>query len=127
MFHIISLCDVVLPDDFNISITAVGEQVAGEIYTLNCTITIPEGITTPPTVQWMDSSGILSTWNTTEYSGSALSHILEFNPLRVSHGGQFVCQALIITAAPPFTITSYAEFDITPKGILSTCTLQGVA
>ena len=110
-------CSTVPPNEVNISITSDGEPVPGQTYVLNCTVALPTGITSSPVIQWLGSSGTLSsgegiTVSVPVTAGKVTSLVLEFDPLRVSHGGRFICEAIISTVAPPYTITEFAEYDV---------------
>ena len=95
----------------------MGAPVAGQGYTLNCTVTVLDGITSPVIVEWQDSNGPLSsaggiTISETIISGMNITRILEFNPLRDAHDGHFICEAQLASPSPPYTIVEYAELDI---------------
>ncbi len=73
-------------------------------------------------MQWRNSDGPLSSGEGialgNQYtSGTTSSLVLDFDPLRVSHGGVFICETMITTAAPPYTLTEYAEFDVIVEGV----------
>ena len=113
---------VVNPDDIKASISAEGEPTPGQTYILNCTVSLPEGIASPPALQWSDSSGPLVSGEGitvgSQYTLGAISSlILQFDPLRVAHGGLFICEAVVLVAAPPYNLTEFAEFDVIVPGM----------
>ena len=110
------------PDDIKASISAEGEPTPGQTYILNCTVSLPEGIASLPTLQWRDSDGPLVsgegiTVGSQNTLGTMSSLVLEFDPLHVAHGGLFICEAAVLAAAPPYNLTEYAEFDLIVGGM----------
>ena len=83
-----------------------GSLVAGEMYTLTCAVVeLIDGLTGMPTLQWINSEdsplvtgdGItVSELNSTDTSATLT---LVFNPLRTSHGGKYICRAML--ESPP--------------------------
>ena len=65
-------------------ITPSGTPTAGEIFSLNCSVS---GTTDPTTYQWFEGSAS---------SGTQLTNVsqLEFPPLRASDAGLYTCQAI---------------------------------
>ena len=63
-------------------ITSAGISTAGQIYSLNCSVT---GTTDPATYHWFNSSGIQLT-NRRQ---------LQFSPLLASHAGTYTCRATV--------------------------------
>ena len=80
--------------DISASITESGNSIAGEIYSLVCSVTVT-GSTEQPTITWLDpmnnqiTSGVVTT-------GSIST--LTFNPLAVSHTGKYTCRATLGSA-----------------------------
>ena len=70
---------------------------AGDELQLTCSVTVTEGLTVQPTVQWsggsVGSEGVTQT--ATTVSGSHSTRTLAFSPLLTSHGAQYTCQAVI--------------------------------
>ena len=67
--------------------------------TLTCRVTVVEGLTVQPDVEWLDSGGgaVMSGVNNITV-GNVMrngSLGLEFSPLHTSHGGQYTCRATI--------------------------------
>ena len=80
--------------DISASITESGNSIAGEIYSLVCSVTVT-GSTEQPTITWLDpmnnqiTSGVVTT-------GSIST--LTFNPLAVSHAGKYTCRVTLGSA-----------------------------
>ena len=110
----------VSPDDFSVSVAASDETpVAGQQFTLTCTAAIVQGLQNTPAIEWRDASGIALTsgedFNVADVMvivSNNVSLALHFNPLRLTHGQTFSCQARITTSAPPFQLTKTAEWDL---------------
>ena len=70
---------------------------AGTEFQLICSVTVTEGLTVQPTVQWsggsVGSEGV--TESATNHSGTISMRTLTFSPLLTSHGAQYTCQAEI--------------------------------
>lgn len=83
--------------DIAISITSTGSSTAGEIYSLECSITVT-GSTDQPTITWLDDGAVIvssdATRNVSEISMNvgSYSSTLIFTPLAVSDEGQFICR-----------------------------------
>ena len=107
-------------DEVEIAIVTDETAIAGQDYTINCTVNLPDGITAPLQLQWQDSSGpITAGEGISVYELSSTESVistLEFHPLRLSHGGHFICEATIISSTPPFTLTKVATLDIVVEG-----------
>ena len=95
-YHLFSSLSLLVPETVNpllISITTTGSQEIGSTYTLQCIVT---SVNTP-TIIWKSSTDIIS--NTSlgievgdlANNGDTWSVTLTFNPLRQSHGGEYVC------------------------------------
>ena len=85
-----------------VAITITGSATAGEMLTLTCRVTVVEGLTVQPDVEWADPGDgpVIRDMNNVTVgsvmrSGSESTRVLEFSPLRTSHGGQYTCRATI--------------------------------
>ena len=86
----------------------------GENYTLNCTVSILEGIVGNVILSstWTNASGNpLQPDLTTTYDAS-VSFILHFSPLYASHGGQYICNASVTVPELSITKKSSQTYDI---------------
>ena len=93
--------------------------MAGQEFTLTCMAATVQGIQNAAAIEWRDSSGSAITSGGDITIGDIMlvanSHVslaLHFNPLRLSHGEEFSCQATITTAALPFHLMKTAEWDL---------------
>ena len=76
--------------------TSGGDTVAGEQYTLTCTVTVPDGLTGTPTVEWTGDEGKTRvTEGRADTSGSVTTLTLTFNPLQDSQDGDYTCSATL--------------------------------
>ena len=103
------------------STTVEGAAIAGQNYSLTCTLELPEGISTPALLQWLDSTGPITNGSGTtvgepQLAGTTTDITLEFSPLRVSHSGHFTCKATITSPALPYRIVKSAEIDVLAQG-----------
>ena len=65
------------------------------LHVLTCTVEVGEG---SPTVQWLDSDGVVTTGGditvgASDTSGTTTTLTLIFDPLYTSHGGEYTCQS----------------------------------
>ena len=90
-----SLSAPLAPGPLQVEITPNGgDTVAGEQYTLTCTVTVPDGLTGTLTVVWTGDDGMTGvTEGTAETSGRVTTLTLTFNPLRDSQDGGYTCMA----------------------------------
>jgi len=112
---------IVSPDEVMVSTTVEGAPIAGQNYSLTCTLQLPEGISTPALLQWLDSNGPITNGSGTtvgepRLAGTTTDITLEFSPLRVSHNGHFTCKATITSPALPYRIVKSAELDVFVQG-----------
>lgn len=84
-----------------INIIRDGNSVAGENYTLICTVTVVDGLADDVVfaVSWADSNGDPVQSDSMQRDGVNTTLILEFDPLLSSHGGQYTCNASITVPA----------------------------
>ena len=92
----------VLPPDVNI-ITS-GIPAAGQIFSLLCRVTAPNGLTSEPQIRWLSPQGnILSTGGELIVGNQPIignpsrltTYSIQFSPLLTSHGGPYTCQATV--------------------------------
>ena len=93
-----------------------GDTVAGEQYTLTCTVTVPEssGLSGTPTVGWTGDEGKTGvTEGTAETSGSVTTLTLTFNPLQDSQDGVYTCSgSLPVSGMDPATGMNVFTLDV---------------
>ena len=76
-----------------VSVSAGGNPILGQQYTLTCNVSVTSGSGTP-TVQWVDPGS--STPMATGGDFTVRNTTLTINPLRQSHAGQYTCQATTV-------------------------------
>jgi hypothetical protein len=94
-------------------ITSEGDATAGENYTLSCTITIIDGLVgATVSTDWTDSRGNPAEHDATQASPLNTTLTLEFDPLLLSHGGQYFCNASISISAISAVTSNSEPYDI---------------
>ena len=80
----------------SITVNRYGSDQARSRYVLQCTITLPTGVTVSdvPSVEWIRPSGGSATGNVSSggVSGGYISHLI-VDPLTLSDGGDYTCTA----------------------------------
>ena len=84
-------------------ITTSGSPIAGEIYTLECSVS---GTSDPATFQWLEGPPD----NRTQLTGDAINSNssvsqLRFSTLMASHGGLYTCKATVGSVVVERTVT----------------------
>ena len=84
-------------ETYNITVTKFGTPIAGEMYSLVCTVEVSPG---SPNVTWMFDGKVVSTVGTVtvgspETSGTTTVLTVTFDPLYTSHGGEYTCQSVV--------------------------------
>ena len=67
------------------------QPTAGENFTLTCIVTSDR----PPTVRWSDSHAEGVVLHSQSTNGVTSTVVLQFSPLRTSHGGEYTCSSII--------------------------------
>ena len=99
-----------------ITITSRGDPIAGENYTLICTVTVIDGLTDDVILDtsWTDNAGDPAQLDSAyTVSGVNTTLTLNFNPLLSSHGGQYTCNASVT-----ITATSTVRRNLEPHNII---------
>ena len=104
------------------SVVSTALPVAGNNYTLTCTVTLTNGLSGFPEVMWLNSNGqeIVSEGDTTVYgpltSGLITTLILEFDPLRIRDEGLYTCDAVysspILATEVNSSATEYIDVEL---------------
>ena len=115
-----------------VTITTTGSAIAGEMLTLTCRVTVVEGLTVQPDVEWLDSVGSAVTSGMNDVTignvmiNSRESTIgLKFSTLRTSHGGQYTCRATInvpLMNISDLSNSSSQDVIVQSKFTLTNCT-----
>lgn len=96
-------------------VRAQGVPRTGEMYQLTCTVTKDQSIMNTPLISWVVSgvqiasngSGIILRPSVTNDTSS--SSVLEFDPLTVTHEGDYICRAIVGTTNISYTYTISVE------------------
>ena len=106
---------LVPPQVITVSIEVQGSSVAGDEYSITCTVMEDiAGLTNSPTLRWVDPDGnivngeVVTVNETTDMSAT---QTLTFGPLRTSDGGNYSCQAMLVS--PPGDIEDSAIQTVT--------------
>lgn len=107
------------------SVNSSGNATAGESLTLMCSITRAQGIVGAVTLQWIgpDGSPVLSgssvTVGTTMTSGATTSLSLQFVALFTSHGGEYTCQANLMSQSTMYTVSTLHDIIVRGTAIFT--------
>ena len=83
------------------SIREEGVAIAGEMYSLICTTIEESEVHETPQIQWIGPNGAVVTSTTritvgdTVTTGTTTTSSLVFDPLSISHDGDYTCQAYV--------------------------------
>ena len=95
------LCEfLVPPGSITASFSQSGSMVAGSEFTLTCVITeVIPGLTNMPSAMWLgiNSEPVTSGNLTTSRNDTSATAILNFNPLKASHGIIYTCIGNLVT------------------------------
>ena len=106
-----------VPDGAISIVTSVsGTSIAGEMYSLMCTVQEEIlGLTGVPEVVWMDSNGnVMEGDDLTVMSSNGVSTVT-FSPLRPSHADTYTCTGSLSSPAfsTPLTVTQQQRVEVT--------------
>ena len=93
-------------------------QTAGNQHTLICTTTVSIYLIATPTIEWQPPESVSSSSiaiGEQSTSGAVSTKILMFDPLRTSHGGVYVCTAMV----------NITGFDVQRQTLSRTFRVQG--
>ena len=99
-----------------VSITTSGSSIAGNMYSLLCSVSVVTGI---PNITWFDSNGIIEMNDTgitltfTMMSNTLYISELQFNPLNYSHIGEYTCKANLTVVRSDFTFDGFNSYKTT--------------
>ena len=88
-----------------VNITTSGSPVAGQNYSLTCTGAFVWNASIVSTTTWRNATGGIPGGIGITVSGGSLT----FNPLRTSHGGQYIC---LSTLSDPFNSTATSMTNV---------------
>ena len=87
-------------------------SLAGTRQSLNCSLSPP---IISASFMWLKDDKILETNSTVTVNSSLYSSVLEFNPLRTSHGGQYQCVVTVMSGGAAVNITDEINLNVTSK------------
>ena len=103
------------------SIATSGSSMAGDVFELNCIVSIAEGIYTTPILTWKNSNGtaIMSDYDDITVGPASANDLpLEFAILKVPHAGEYTCEATLHSIALESPLTTSVSVDVQVKGKL---------
>lgn len=77
-----------------IALFAPSPVVIGSSISIVCSVTLPDGLTGPPTVAWLGPKYIPVS-STMSYSGQVFNATLDINNIATSRAGKYMCTANI--------------------------------
>ena len=95
--------------------TSGSHTIAGEQYTLTCTVTVPEssGLSGTPTVVWTGHEGKTGvTEGTAETLDRVTTFTLTFGPLQDSQDGTYTCMATFSCDVTDQTVSGVATLEL---------------
>ena len=113
------LCEFLVPPGYiTASVSQSGSVVAGSEFNLTCVITeVIPGLTNMPSATWLginnepvtSGNGITLTTSRNDTSATA---ILNFNPLKASHGIVYRCNGSLTTPTQPLQVINEARLGV---------------
>lgn len=100
-----------------ITISSEDDLTAGENGTLTCTATVIKGLTDDAQIatSWIDSRGETVESSIVETSYVNATAILKFEPMLLSHGGRYTCNASITIPATSTVKQNSKPYDLTAQ------------
>ena len=103
---------LVPPQVITVSIEVQGSSVAGDEYSITCTVMEDiEGLTNSPTLRWVGPDGNTVSGEVVTMNETTATQTLRFGPLRTSDGGNYTCQVMLVS--PPGDIEDSAIQTVT--------------
>ncbi len=102
---------ILVPDPPQVRISSSGSTTAGEMYAVTCDVSLNQNLRQAPVIEWVGPSGLVLNDNSLDdmlLSSSSLSTTLtlSFTPLHTSHGGSYICRAIVIDTDANLQISS---------------------
>ncbi len=100
-----------VPDPPQVRISSSGSTTAGEIYAVTCDVSLNQNLRQAPVIEWVGPSGLVLNDSSLEdmllsSSSPSTSLTLSFTPLHTSHGGSYVCRAIVMDTDANLRISS---------------------
>ncbi len=112
---------ILVPDHPQVRISSSGSTTAGEMYAVTCDVSLNQNLRQAPVIQWVGPSGLVinnSSLDDMLLSSSSpfTSLTLSFTPLHTSHGGSYVCRAIVMDTYANIQISSNNSLIIIIEG-----------
>lgn len=107
-----------------VSTSTDGTAVAGSVYSIICTVTMPSALLATPDIAWINPSGteINSQISSTQNGNmTVVSVLVQFNPLLASHNGLYTCEVSLLSPSlmAPLNLTSATTVSVQSKFMTS--------
>ena len=90
----------------HVSVSLRQNPTLGQPYTLTCNVSVANGVTGTPSVQWVGPSSSAPIVTGGDFTVSSTPpYTLTINPLRQSHAGQYTCQARVQNVTNTTTVS----------------------
>ena len=112
---------ITVPDPPRITVHASGSSIAGETYSLTCTVSLEQELRQSPVIEWIRPDGRVIESGTivdVSLSSSPTTMTLLFSPLHTSHGGTYWCRATVTDAAAKIVIMNSSSVNVTVQSKL---------
>ena len=108
---------ITVPDPPIVSIDASDTSIAGETYSLTCTVSLEQVLRQSPVIEWIGPDGrVIENGTVVDVSLSSSSPTtmtLLFSPLHTSHGGTYWCRATVIDTDAKIEIMNNSSKNVT--------------
>ncbi len=107
--------------------------VAGQTFTLLCTVILPGGLSTEPQITWLSpeesiltSEGALTVGNQPVIGNPSrlITYMIQFSPVSTSHGGTYTCRTTITSPFGTIHQSVSRAQNVTVESKLSCWNLQ---
>ncbi len=110
-----------VPNPPSVNITTTGVPVAGDTYAFTCNVSLSESLRQSPIIEWTDPSGFVLNDNSLidvilSSSSPSTTKTLSFTQLHTSHGGSYVCRAVIIDSDANILISNNITLNLVVEG-----------
>lgn len=113
----------------SVTTSSQGIAIAGQRYTVSCTVTKQAALLVTPEITWINPNGVEVSGQVNSSSAgntTISSALLEFNPLMTSHNGLYTCQVSLTSPTLSLPLNSSATAAVTVqsmilKSIINTC------
>ena len=107
---------ITVPDPPRVTVDASGTSIAGETYSLTCTVSLEQELRQSPVIELIGPDGGVMENGTpvdVSLSSSPTTMTLLFFPLHTSHGGIYWCRATVIDTNAGIDIINNSSANVT--------------